>query len=202
MSEDKKPDKYEVPSWDLIYNLCIEVADQVIRSGYNPEIIIAVSRGGWIPGRVLSDILGNHNLATIRVEYYHGIYSTRDKPEITQPLSVDVKGRRVLLVDDIADSGNSLRMVKEHLVKMGASEVRVCTLYQKPWSIIKPDFNVRNTDAWVCFPHERFETMEKLYARFMGEGMKETEIKKKLEKIGFKPDLVSKFISYRRSRRT
>ncbi|MEM2874501.1 MAG: phosphoribosyltransferase [Candidatus Hadarchaeales archaeon] len=197
MQRDKKPEKYEVPSWNDIYGLCVEVAGQILRSGFIPDVIVAVSRGGWIPGRVLSDILANHNLATLKVEYYRDIYQTRSVPEITQPLSVDVKGKRVLLVDDIADSGNSLKVVRDHLLKLGASEVRVCTLYHKPWSITKPDFSARFTDAWVCFPHEIFETMGKLYKKFAGEGMKEEDIARKLTGIGIDPWLVHKFLSLR-----
>lgn len=197
MQENRKPEKYEVPSLDLIYELCMEVAERILEQKYSPDVIVAISRGGWIPGRILSDILGNHNLATIKVEYYRDIYQTRPIPEITQPLSVDVRGKRVLLVDDIADSGNSLKLVRDHLLQLGASEVRVCTLYHKPWSVLKPDFTARLTDAWVCFPHEIFETMEKLYRRWRAEGRNEDEIKRKLEEIGISPRLVSKFISLR-----
>jgi hypoxanthine phosphoribosyltransferase len=197
VQENRKPEKYEVPSLDLIYELCMEVAERVLEQKYSPDVIVAISRGGWIPGRILSDILGNHNLATIKVEYYRDIYQTRPIPEITQPLSVDVRGKRVLLVDDIADSGNSLKLVRDHLLQLGASEVRVCTLYHKPWSVLKPDFTARLTDAWVCFPHEIFETMEKLYRRWRAEGRNEDEIKRKLEEIGISPRLVSKFISLR-----
>lgn len=200
MPEDKKPEKYQVPSWNEIYEACIEVADQILRAGFVPDVIVAISRGGWVPGRVLSDILGNHNLATLKVEYYRDIYQTRPIPEITQPLSADIRGKRVLLVDDIADSGNSLKVVRDHLINLGASEVRICTLYHKPWSIIKPDFSARSTDAWVCFPHEIFETMEKLYKKFAGEGMREEEIAENLKKIGIDPRLVSKFISIRARR--
>jgi len=197
VQENRKPEKYEVPSLDLIYELCMEVAERILEQKYSPDVIVAISRGGWIPGRILSDILGNHNLATIKVEYYRDIYQTRPIPEITQPLSVDVRGKRVLLVDDIADSGNSLKLVRDHLLQLGASEVRVCTLYHKPWSVLKPDFTARLTDAWVCFPHEIFETMEKLYRRWRAEGRNEDEIKRKLEEIGISPRLVSKFISLR-----
>ncbi|HID60379.1 MAG TPA: phosphoribosyltransferase, partial [Hadesarchaea archaeon] len=159
MKSLKRPEKYEAPSWDYIYTLCIQVADQVKHSEYEPDLIVAVSRGGWVPGRVLSDILNLPKIATIKVEYYTDVYKTRSKPEITQPLPIDVSGKRVLLVDDIADSGRSLELVRQHLYEQGAKDVKICTLYHKPWSTVKPDFNARKTNAWVCFPHEIFETM-------------------------------------------
>ena len=195
MPASKKPEKYEVPSWDFIYELCIQVVDQIRRSGYNPDLLVAVSRGGWIPGRVLSDLLENPNIATIKVEYYVDIYKTHTKPKITQPLSIEVKEKKILLIDDIADSGKSLKLVKEHLAEQGAAEVKICTLYYKPWSILTPDFFVRRTDAWVCFPHEIFETVKKIYLKLKGQGKSQDEIEAELVRIGIKPSIVRKFIS-------
>lgn len=195
MRSPKRPKKYEVPSWDQIYDSCLKVADQIKKSGYKPDLIVAVSRGGWIPGRVLSDLLENPRIATLKVEYYEDIYKTRSKPEITQPLTVDVSGKRVLLVDDIADSGHSLKLVKEHLFEKGAADVKICTLYHKPWSVVTPDFNARTTDAWVCFPHEIFETMRKIGSRLKEQGKTTKEVEQHLLRIGIKPRLVRKFLS-------
>jgi hypoxanthine phosphoribosyltransferase len=195
MKSIKRPEKYEAPSWNKIYSLCLKVADQIKNSDYKPDLIVAVSRGGWIPGRVLSDILENPKIATIKVEYYEDIYKTRSKPEITQPLTVDISEKRILLVDDIADTGNSLKLVKEHLFGQGAADVKICTLYCKPWSIVAPDFNARTTDAWVCFPHEIFETMRKVYSKSKKQGNTKKEIEQKLLHMGIKPLLVRKFLS-------
>lgn len=195
MESSKRPEKYEVPSWNNIYDLCLKVADQIKNSGYKPDLIVAVSRGGWIPGRVLSDLLENPKIATIKVEYYEDIYKTRSKPEITQPLTVDINGEKILLVDDIADSGHSLKLVKEHLFERGAADVKICTLYHKPWSVVVPDFNARTTDAWVCFPHEIFETMRKVYSKLKKHGKTGKEIEQKLLRMGIKLSLVRKFLS-------
>ncbi len=195
MPAPKKPEKYEVPSWNFIYELCIQVASQIRRSGYKPDLLVAVSRGGWIPGRVLSDLLENPNIATIKVEYYVDIYKTHTKPKITQSLPVEVKGKKILVIDDIADSGKSLKLVKKHLAGQGAAEIKICTLYYKPWSILKPDFFVRSTDAWVCFPHEISETMKKLYLKLKEQGKSQNEIEAKLVWMGIKPSIVRKFMS-------
>jgi len=195
MKSLKRPEKYEVPSWNNIYDMCLKVADQIKNSDYKMDLIVAVSRGGWIPGRVLSDLLENPKIATIRVEYYEDIYKTRSKPEITQPLTIDVSGKKILLVDDIADSGHSLKLVKEHLFERGAADVKICALYRKPWSIVAPDFNARTTDAWVCFPHEIFETMRKVYSKSKKQGKTKKEIEQKLLHMGIKPLLIRKFLS-------
>ncbi|MEW6592101.1 MAG: phosphoribosyltransferase [Candidatus Hadarchaeota archaeon] len=192
----KKPIKYEVPSWDFIYELCIQVVDQIRRSRYKPDLLVALARGGWIPGRILSDLLENENIATIRVEHYIDIYKTLKKPEITQPLPIDVKGKKILLVDDIADSGKSLKMVRDHLVKQGAKEVKICALYCKPWSVITPEFCARKTDAWIWFPHEVYETMKKVYIKLGKQGRSRKEIKEEFLAIGIKPAIVEKFLSW------
>ena len=186
--------KYEVPSWDYIYELCIRVADRIKRSGYNPDLLVAIARGGWVPGRVLSDLLLNPNVATIVVEYYTDIYKTRKKPEITQPLSADVKGKRILLIDDVADSGKSIELVKKYLEGRGALDVKVCTLYHKPWSVVTPDYCARKTKAWVCFPHETYETMKKIILRLKAKGSSRKEIEAEFIRIGMKSPLVRKFV--------
>ncbi len=193
VSSPKKPEKYEAPSWNHIYELCIQVVDQIRRSGYKPDLLVAISRGGWVPGRVLSDLLENPDIATIKVEHYIGIYKTRARPKITQPLPIEVDGKRILLVDDIADSGKSLKLVKKHLFDQGAADVKICALYCKPWSIVTPDFLARTTDAWICFPHEIYETMKKIILKLKGQGKSREEIEAELVRIGMKPPIVKKF---------
>lgn len=196
LMEEKKPEKHEIPSWDYIYDLCVKLADQIRKSEYRPDLLIAISRGGWIPGRVLSDLLNNANIASIRVEYYLDIYQTLQEPKITQPLPVDVSGKRILLIDDVADSGKSLKAVHDYLLEHGAGEVKICALYRKPWSIVVPDFFVRETDAWIWFPHEVYETTKKVYSRLKGEGKSREEIERRLVEIGIKSELVKKFLSW------
>ncbi|MEM3421551.1 MAG: phosphoribosyltransferase [Candidatus Hadarchaeum sp.] len=191
----KKPVKYEVPGWEYIHELCVELAEQVKRSKYNPDLIVAVSRGGWIPGRLILDFLGGPDIATIKVEYYVGFYKTRDKPEITQPLAVNVKGKKILLVDDIADTGRSLKVALEYLREQGAKEVKTAALYFKPWSLVVPDFYARKTDAWVCFPHETYESIDKMYSQLIKQGKSKKDVMKRLVELGIRPFHVEKFLS-------
>jgi hypoxanthine phosphoribosyltransferase len=139
--------------------MMIELARQIIGAGYSPEVIVGVSRGGWPPARVMSDLLENQNLANMKVEFYKNIGVTARRPKITQPVTSEVVGKRVLVVDDVADSGHSLRVTVKHLTRKGASEIRVCTLYMKPKSIFKPDHYARTTSKWVIFPWERLEAI-------------------------------------------
>ncbi len=156
--------KYEAPSWDQVYDMLLDLAARVRVSGYSPEVILGVSRGGWPPARVMSDLLQNSNLANIKVEFYKDIGVRAEKPRITQPVTSNVVGKRVLVVDDVSDTGHSLRVVVNHLRRNRVEDLRVCTLYLKPKSVFRPDFFAKVTRKWVIFPWERLEAV-RLIAR-------------------------------------
>ncbi len=161
--------EFEVPSWDQIYGLLLKLAEAVRKSGFEPDLIVGVSRGGWIPTRIMSDLLGNPKLANVTVEFYVGVAETKNEPIITQPVSVSVKDKRVLVVDDLADTGESLKLVTEHLENQGASEVRIAAIYYKPWSIITPHYYEKETRCWIVFPWDMKETVRKIVEKFIGE---------------------------------
>ncbi|HEV2119987.1 MAG TPA: phosphoribosyltransferase [Candidatus Bathyarchaeia archaeon] len=162
--------KYVAPSWDDVYGMLVELAGRIKGSGYLPQVIVGVSRGGWPPARVMSDLLENPNLANMKVEFYKNIGVTSHRPKITQPVSSEVIGKRVLVVDDVADSGKSLRLAHQHLRRKGAREIRVCTIYLKPKSIYKPDHYARITSKWVIFPWERLEAIKLIKRNLRSKG--------------------------------
>jgi hypoxanthine phosphoribosyltransferase len=153
--------EFEVPTWNQIYAMLLSQAEKIRQSGFKPDVIVGVTRGGWIPARVLSDLLEIPDLATVGVEFYLGVAETRKAPVLTQGVSADVEGKKALLVDDVADTGKSLRLAKEHVLQQGATEARIATVYRKPFSIIKPDYYEKETRSWVVFPWENKETIRK-----------------------------------------
>ncbi|MEM1570455.1 MAG: phosphoribosyltransferase [Candidatus Bathyarchaeia archaeon] len=185
---------YEAPSWDEIYEMCIDLASMIKASGFKPDLIVGIARGGWVPARLLSDFLDNPNITSIKVEFYLDIGKTRDEPSITQDIQVSVAGRKVLLVDDVADTGKSLMLVKNHLKDMGASETRIACLYFKPWSIVKPDYYVRETEAWIIFPHEIRESATKIWLKVKAEGGSLRDVKRILVEAGVKRKIVNRIV--------
>jgi hypothetical protein len=186
--------EFEIPSWAQIYGLLLKLAETVRKSGFEPNLIVGVSRGGWIPARIMSDLLENPKLANVTVEFYVGLAETKNEPIITQPVSVSVKDKRVLVVDDLADTGESLKRVNSHLKKHCASEVKIATIYYKPWSIIVPHYYEKETRRWIVFPWERKEVVRKIVEKFRGEERTVEYTKEKLISSGLDRELVERFI--------
>jgi hypoxanthine phosphoribosyltransferase len=142
----------------------------------------------------MSDLLGNPNLANVKVEFYLGVAETKGEPILTQPVSVEVKGKRVLVVDEVADTGKSLKLIKQHITEKGASEVKIATVYYKPWSTVKPDYYERETNRWVVFPWEIKETIQKIVKKCKEKGKPIEEDVEKLVDAGIPRRLVKKFL--------
>ncbi len=152
--------KFIRPGWAKIEEMCKALAKKA--SPYRPDWLVGISRGGLVPVRLLSDYLDVPNVAVIRIEFYKTIGQTKDFPTVSQPLQVDVKGKKVLIVDDVADTGRSLAVAKEHVKWADASEVKIAVLHYKPASISKPDFFVETTNAWIIYPWEKEETKKEM----------------------------------------
>ena len=185
--------KFEVPTWKQIYNMLLNLAEKIRKAKFKPDIIVGVSRGGWPPARVLSDLLDNPNLANVRAEFYLGIAETKGDPTLTQPVSMKVEGKKVLIVDEIADTGKSLKLIRKHIIDKGAVETKIATIYYKPWSIVKPDYYEKETSRWVVFPWEIKETIRRIIRKCREKGKPLGEETAKLVKAGISAELVKKF---------
>ena len=186
--------EFESPSWNQTYSLILKLSEAIRKSGFEPDVIVGISRGGWIPARILSDLLENPNIANVAAEFYVDIAKTKQKPSIMQSVSVPVNDKRVLVVDDLADTGESLKLVTEHLENQGASEVRIAAIYYKPWSIITPHYYEKETRCWIVFPWDFKETVRKTVEKFIGEGRTMEDAKEKLISSGLDRELAEQFI--------
>jgi len=174
-------------SWEDVESLSEELALMIIESGYEPEVIVAISRGGFDPARILCDQLGIRRLASVQVEFYSGVQDTAEKPRIVYPLNADVKGERVLLVDDVSDTGVSLEAAKDHVLQGDPGDLRVATLHIKPWTSFRPDYHASETEAWIVYPWEPIESIKSIAVKLDKNGYSEKEIREKLLQLGFKP---------------
>lgn len=140
------------PSWYQIDKGCALLANQIIRTDYKPDVIVGLARGGLIPAVILSHILC---IKMFPVSYSskagNGEYKEYDN---TLP---DLPFKKLLIVDDIADTGNTLKEVVQHYTNKG-HEIQSAVLYYKAGaSIIRPSYFWQEIPAnsdWIIFPFE------------------------------------------------
>lgn len=186
---------FEVPTWNNIHDMLIEMADKVRASGFKPDILIGISRGGWLPTRILSDLLENPCITSVGAAFYVSVRKTNHEPRLTQPLSVSVNNKKILLVDDVADTGKSAILIKTHLERGKAGEIKILTLYYKPWSIVVPDFYGKKTIDWIVFPWEIKETLKKLTEEYKEKPELFAEAKSRLIKAGISEELIERLMN-------
>jgi uncharacterized protein len=190
---------FEVPTWKQVYEMLLDLADMLRSDGFKPDIIVGISRGGWFPARILSDLLDNPYITSIAAEFYVGLYETNSEPRLTHPVTVDVLDKSILLVDDVVDTGKSIVLIKGHLSRQGVKETKLLTLYYKPWSVVKPDFYSKETSDWIVFPWEVKETLAKLArkCKMMNESFDAAV--SRLIKSGISKELVERFLKEQRT---
>jgi hypoxanthine phosphoribosyltransferase len=143
----------EVLSWSLFGTAVRELAVTVAGSGYRPDLVLGIARGGLPIAGGIAYALGAKMVGTLNVEFYTGIGTTLVEPVVLPPLLdlAAIADQRVLVVDDVADSGRTLALVLD-LVRERVSEARSAVLYEKPRSIVRPDYAWRRTERWISFP--------------------------------------------------
>ena len=144
---------HEVLTYETFGTAVRELAERIHDSEYNPDWIVAIARGGLVIGGALAYALGHKNIATVNVEFYTGIDERLDVPvELPPVLNLDnIADRRVLVVDDVADTGETLRLVLDKC-SPAVEAVRSAVLYSKPRTVVKPDYVWKDTDRWIDFP--------------------------------------------------
>jgi len=182
--------------WGEVQRLSEALAGAVYASGNAPEVVVAVSRGGYVPARILCDQLGVRALGSFQVESYAGIGKARE-PRITAPLSTEVGRMAVLLVDDVSDSGSSLQAARGHVSAFGPSSLRVATLHVKPWTTYRPDYWVEETDAWIVYPWEVKEAAEEIAEKIRASDPK-ADIRSRLIEYGFSREAAEKYAPKKR----
>jgi uncharacterized protein len=143
----------EVLTYELFGRAARELAQTIADDGFVPDAIVAIARGGLTLAGALGYALDVKMLGSLNVEFYTGVGSTLEAPVVLPPtLDQDsLRGKRVLLADDVADSGRTLAMVLE-LLRAGGGEVRTVCIYSKPTTIEEPHYVWKRTDRWINFP--------------------------------------------------
>ena len=148
-------------SWDELGTGSKTLAEQVVADGFRPDFILGISRGGLLVGGALAYALGVKNTFTMSVEFYTGVDERLDLPMILPPVPdlVDLHEARVLIADDVADTGQTLVLVKEFL-EGKVDEVKIAVLYEKPRSVVQCEYVWERTDRWIVFPWSADDPLE------------------------------------------
>jgi hypoxanthine phosphoribosyltransferase len=143
----------EILTWELFGTASRDLAQAVADSGFRPDVVLGIARGGLIPAGSLAYALDCKNLFTMNVEFYTGVGTTLDAPVMLPPLLnvSELDDLSVLVVDDVADSGRTLELVYE-FCRGHVAEVRTAVIYEKPRSVITADYVWKRTDHWINFP--------------------------------------------------
>ena len=177
------PMKCNFVSWDKAYRLGRKIARKIKKSGFIPDLVIGVARGGLVPARIVCDFLHQKDLASMKVEHW-GIAATNGTARIKFPLpeEIDISGKRILVVDDVADTGDTYHIILAHLNERSPAEVRTAVLQYKTCSTFVPDYWGEKHDAWkwIIYPWALYEDMTDFIKRVLIHPMTREEIRKGL----------------------
>lgn len=138
----------ELITWSTVERLCLRLAGLISASGYRPDLIIAIGRGGYVPARLLCDYLGIMNLTSIKIEHYLAGADRQKQALVRYPLKADIRGMRVLVVDDVNDTGDTLAVARQHLQAFQPAEIRIAVMCQKVTTSFIPDYYARKILKW------------------------------------------------------
>ena len=143
----------EEMGWPLYGQGGRALAAMIAADGYRPDMILAIARGGLFCAGSLGYALSVKNIYVMNCEYYTGVGQRLPVPVVLPPDIdlVDHRDSKVLIADDVADTGHTLKLVRD-LCREEVAEVRCAVLYEKPQSLVKCEYVWRRTSRWINFP--------------------------------------------------
>lgn len=146
-------DEREILTYEKFGGAVRDLAQMVADDGYEPDLVLSIARGGLGLGMGLGYALDVKNLSAVNVEFYTGVDTRLEVPIMLPPTpaAVDLSGLKVLIADDVADTGKTLEIVQEFCAGHVA-EARMAVIYEKPWTVVHPEYVWRRTERWIDFP--------------------------------------------------
>ncbi|RLC35822.1 phosphoribosyltransferase [candidate division Kazan bacterium] len=159
--------EFEYVSWSKAVTLCYRLAEKILDSGYEPDTIVAVLRGGVVPALIISDYLGVEEFYAVRAVHW-GIGSRKLSKPVIKQLPKGLRNRKLLIVDEVVDTGLTLQAIVDELVKQKPLEVKTAVLHVKPTAKYIPDYYAVKLSEWkwVFYPWSIMETLSSLKPRY------------------------------------
>jgi len=174
-------------SWDEVINWAYELSEKIKNSGWFPDIIIAISRGGYIPARMVCDFLDIHDLVSIQVLHWGKAAEITAKAHVKYPIKIDLKEKKVLIVDDICDTGDSIIVAKEYIRENCFPKEIKTAVFQWISSVakIKPEYFVDEVKDWVWYqyPWTRAEDTTNFVEKILDEYKKQDKNEWTMEEL-------------------
>lgn len=161
--------------WSKALEYCYKLAVKILDSDIDPDIVIAISRGGLVPARIVSDILAVDELLTVRAKLWGVGGRLFNEPQVTLLDPGILADKKVLVIDEVVDTGATMKKIVEDAKKAGAREVATGVLHFKSTSSFEPDFYVEKVEKWVWifYPWSFSETLYGLAVKRGGDVVKQ-----------------------------
>jgi len=184
ISFEKEDNSYIAPTWQEMGEYCFGLAQKIIQKKLKFDRLVTLAKGGWTWSRTMTDLLHIDKVASVQIEFYTRVGKVGEKPVLVQSLPVEIGNERILVFDDVVDTGKSLPFCKQYLQMCGAKSITTASLFYKPWAEFIPDFYMCQTKAWIIFPHEVREAIYDLTSKWLENGFNFGQIKDRFAKIG------------------
>ena len=144
----------ELVNWNSTVTLCNKLAAKIKKDDFIPDIVITIARGGYVPARLICDRLDIYNLTSIRITHYTSGSAKQQQARLSIPLSIDISEMKVLLVDDIDDTGDTLNLAFKHIKSFHPKSIKTAVLHHKVISTVLPDYYVETVNKWrwIIYP--------------------------------------------------
>ncbi len=144
-------------TWEDVERDTLQIVHAMAKNNFKPDVIISLARSGLIPAAMISYCLGNKQLYVIKADFSKtqskdSMQDLRSRPVLSQRIKRSLKGLKILVVDEMTVSGETLKLVSKYLKTKHPRQVKYAVLYQQPWSKFKPDYCGRKISVWPLFP--------------------------------------------------
>ena len=153
----------ELLTWEDMYDYGRVLSGKIREGKFRPDVVVAIARGGYVPARTLCDFLTVTDLISIKVDHWGVTAHPDSKAKLRHPLKINLSGKNVLLVDDLADTGESFKVASAHLRGLRPKKLKTASLFFLEKCPFKPDFYAaKKTWKWFVFPWNFHEDLSYL----------------------------------------
>jgi len=175
--------QYLSVTWSDYHSLAQKLAATILDNGTHADEIVTIARGGLTLGHLLSDFL-RIPICSITIQSYTDVQK-QGEVQITAGLKKQIRDKKILLVDDISDSGKTLKRATSYLKRFHPASITIVTMFYKPHSKIRPDYFASTTTKWILLPFEVTEWVYTFTQKMEAEGKSKKEIQDFLESLGY-----------------